>query len=234
MLGPHMAGLHLGLNLPQTPRRTPGGLLMAEPSRIWTPDDIAWSPTSFASGHNERDEILGPMSGKYCADLRQVVRRKTRTVTAGPVSFGSDHPIVRQTMGTAAVVKRPWSLSPRARLVARGGSTRWQWGEPEALSAQPQGASCRPPPTAGPPTPPLCEQPLSMRQGERRAMRPPRQELLLSKSPHTVALASPPDLPPGPGTTSTKDVRGTVEQVMRCADEGFDLVRITVVGAPPE
>merc|ERR1719424_1772316 len=32
------------------------------------------------------------------------------------------------------------------------------------------------------------------------------------------------------GTTSTKDVRGTVEQVMRCADEGFDLVRITVVG----
>lgn len=32
------------------------------------------------------------------------------------------------------------------------------------------------------------------------------------------------------GTTSTRDVRGTIEQVMRCADVGFDLVRITVVG----
>ena len=95
MLGPHVAGLHLGLNVPYV--TTPKGLLiskpaMAEPSRIWTPDDIAWSPTSFASGHNERDEALGPLSGKYCADLRQVVRRKTRTVTAGPVKFGSDHP----------------------------------------------------------------------------------------------------------------------------------------------
>merc|ERR1719171_2353758 len=70
------------------------------------------------------------MTGKYCEDLSKVVRRKTRTVTAGPVKFGSQHPIVRQTMGT----------------------------------------------------------------------------------------------------TSTRDVRGTVEQVMRCADVGFDMVRITVVG----
>merc|ERR1719171_2058860 len=70
------------------------------------------------------------MTGKYCEDLSKVVRRKTRTVTAGPVKFGSEHPIVRQTMGT----------------------------------------------------------------------------------------------------TSTRDVRGTIEQVMRCADVGFDMVRITVVG----
>ena len=131
MLGPHAAGLHLGLNLPYV--TTPKGLLiskpaMAEPSRIWTPDDIAWSPTSFASGHNERDEVLGPMSGKYCADLRQVVRRKTRTVTAGPVKFGSDHPIVRQTMGAASTVKRsPGHFARRAP----GGSGRLvapKWG----------------------------------------------------------------------------------------------------------
>ena len=126
MLGPHVAGLHLGLNLPYV--TTPKGLLiskpaMAEPARNWTPDDIAWSPTSFASGHNERDEVLGPMSGKYCADLRQVVRRKTRTVTAGPVKFGSDHPIVRQTMGAASTVKRSPGTLPVARLAARGGST---------------------------------------------------------------------------------------------------------------
>ena len=113
MLGVHMVGLHLGLNVPYVkPHRTPGGLLMSGPSKIWTPDDIAWSPTSFASGHNERDEILGPLSGKYCADLRQVVRRKTRTVTAGPVSFGSEHPIVRQTMGTLSTVKHPSSAVP--------------------------------------------------------------------------------------------------------------------------
>ena len=131
MLGPHVAGLHLGLNLPYV--TTPKGLLiskpaMAEPARIWTPDDIAWSPTSFASGHNERDEVLGPMSGKYCADLRQVVRRKTRTVTAGPVKFGSDHPIVRQTMGAASTVKRsPWALCP-SRAWRLGAARRSQWG----------------------------------------------------------------------------------------------------------
>jgi (E)-4-hydroxy-3-methylbut-2-enyl-diphosphate synthase len=59
-----------------------------------------------------------------------VTRRKTRTVNCGPVKFGSDHPIVRQTMATA----------------------------------------------------------------------------------------------------NTADVQATVEEVMRCADKGFDLVRITVQG----
>jgi len=59
-----------------------------------------------------------------------VTRRKTRTVRCGPINFGSEHPIVRQTMAT----------------------------------------------------------------------------------------------------TDTADVDATIEQVMRCADEGFDLVRITVQG----
>jgi (E)-4-hydroxy-3-methylbut-2-enyl-diphosphate synthase len=62
--------------------------------------------------------------------LYTVTRRKTRTVECGPVKFGSEHPIVRQTMAT----------------------------------------------------------------------------------------------------TNTADVDATVEQVMRCADKGFDLVRITVQG----
>jgi 4-hydroxy-3-methylbut-2-en-1-yl diphosphate synthase IspG/GcpE len=31
-------------------------------------------------------------------------------------------------------------------------------------------------------------------------------------------------------TTLTSDVEGTIEQVIACADEGFDLVRVTVVG----
>ena len=102
--------------------------MMADAPKIWTPDDILWTPSTFAG--TERDDLFGSLTGKYCEDLTQVVRRKTRTVTAGPVKFGSEHPIVRQTMGT----------------------------------------------------------------------------------------------------TSTKDVKGTIEQIMRCADEGFDLVRITVVG----
>ena len=96
-------------------------------TRIWTPDDITWTPSEKTGA---RDEAFGPLTGKYCEDLNEVFRRKTRTVTAGPVKFGSEHPIVRQTMGT----------------------------------------------------------------------------------------------------TSTKDVKGTVDQIMRCADVGFDLVRITVVG----
>jgi len=73
--------------------------------------------------------VFGSLN-KYCEDLHTVTRRKTRTVHCGPVKFGSEHPIVRQTMGT----------------------------------------------------------------------------------------------------TDTGDVQGTIEQVMRCADEGFDLVRITVQG----
>mmetsp|Transcript_12578 Transcript_12578/g.25128 ORF Transcript_12578/g.25128 Transcript_12578/m.25128 type:complete len:768 (-) Transcript_12578:77-2380(-) len=91
-----------------------------------TAEEILWTP-SWKSG--ERDTINGELD-EYCADLSKVVRRKTRTVTCGPIKFGSDHPIVRQTMGT----------------------------------------------------------------------------------------------------TDTSDVEGTIEQVMRCADKGFDLVRITVQG----
>mmetsp|Transcript_19757 Transcript_19757/g.46004 ORF Transcript_19757/g.46004 Transcript_19757/m.46004 type:complete len:802 (+) Transcript_19757:3-2408(+) len=88
--------------------------------------DVLWTP-SWKSG--ERDEVYGEL-GKYCEDLSFVTRRKTRTVTCGPINFGSEHPIVRQTMAT----------------------------------------------------------------------------------------------------TNTADVDATIEQVMRCADEGFDLVRITVQG----
>ena len=61
--------------------------------------DIAWTP-SIKSG--ARDEIYGPIK-QYCEDLSKVVRRKTRTVTCGPIKFGSEHPIVRQTMGTTEI-----------------------------------------------------------------------------------------------------------------------------------
>ena len=87
---------------------------------------LLWTP-SFKSG--ARDSAFGPV-GAYCPSLDVVTRRKTRTVTAGPVKFGSEHPIVRQTMAT----------------------------------------------------------------------------------------------------TNTADVDATVDQVMRCSDEGFDLVRVTVQG----
>lgn len=91
-----------------------------------TAADIIWTP-SIKSG--ERDEIHGDLS-KYCDDLYTVSRRKTRTVECGPIKFGSEHPVVRQTMAT----------------------------------------------------------------------------------------------------TNTADVDATIDQVIRCADKGFDLVRITVQG----
>jgi (E)-4-hydroxy-3-methylbut-2-enyl-diphosphate synthase len=94
--------------------------------QVSTVQDVLWTP-SINSG--EREKIYGPIE-KYCEDLYSVVRRKTRTVTCGPIKFGSDHPIVRQTMAT----------------------------------------------------------------------------------------------------TNTADVDATIEQVIRCADKGFDLVRITVQG----
>jgi len=89
-------------------------------------EDILWTPT-VKSG--ERDAQFGPID-KYCEDLYTVCRRKTRTVECGPIKFGSEHPIVRQTMAT----------------------------------------------------------------------------------------------------TNTGDVEATVDQIMRCADKGFDLIRITVQG----
>jgi (E)-4-hydroxy-3-methylbut-2-enyl-diphosphate synthase len=91
-----------------------------------TVQDVLWTP-AIKSG--KRDEIYGPIQ-KYCEDLYEVTRRKTRTVNCGPIKFGSDHPIVRQTMAT----------------------------------------------------------------------------------------------------TNTADVEATMDQVMRCADKGFDLVRVTVQG----
>lgn len=41
---------------------------------------------------------MSSLGDKYCADLYRTTRRKTRTVTAGPVSIGSEHPIALQTM----------------------------------------------------------------------------------------------------------------------------------------
>lgn len=58
--------------------------------------DIRWTP-SIKTG--ARDAEFGPLT-TYAPSLRSVVRRKTRTVTAGNVQFGSDHRIVRQTMAT--------------------------------------------------------------------------------------------------------------------------------------
>mmetsp|Transcript_26004 Transcript_26004/g.34110 ORF Transcript_26004/g.34110 Transcript_26004/m.34110 type:complete len:732 (+) Transcript_26004:127-2322(+) len=75
------------------------------------------------------ESARGPVTG-YCDDVTRTTRRKTRTVTAGNVKIGSEHPITLQTMTT----------------------------------------------------------------------------------------------------TDTRDVLGTVDQVMRCADAGADLVRITVQG----
>jgi len=109
---------------PKTQNSALGALRMADYPTDHS--EVLWTP-SIKSG--ARDEIMGSITD-YCADLKSVVRRKTRTVECGPINFGSEHPIVRQTMAT----------------------------------------------------------------------------------------------------TNTADVDATIDQVMRCADKGFDLVRITVQG----
>ena len=79
-------------------------------------DDILWTP-SIKTG--ERDELLGPLT-KYCEDLYTVTRRKTRTVTCGPISFGSDHPIVRQTMATTDTANVEASIDQIMRCADKG------------------------------------------------------------------------------------------------------------------
>jgi len=114
---------------PAVPRRAPlraSAPFMSE----GPPADMVWTPSARGEdGQTPRDKAFGPLS-QYCEDLYEVKRRKTRTVTAGPVKFGSEHNVVRQTMAT----------------------------------------------------------------------------------------------------TLTSDVEGSIDQIIKCADEGFDLVRVTVVG----
>jgi (E)-4-hydroxy-3-methylbut-2-enyl-diphosphate synthase len=81
-----------------------------------TASDILWTP-SIKTG--ERDELLGPMT-KYCEDLYQVTRRKTRTVECGPIKFGSDHPIVRQTMATTDTANVEASIDQIMRCADKG------------------------------------------------------------------------------------------------------------------
>lgn len=81
-----------------------------------TAEDILWTP-SIKTG--ERDELLGPIS-KYCEDVYSVSRRKTRTVSCGPIKFGSDHPIVRQTMATTDTANVEASIDQIMRCADKG------------------------------------------------------------------------------------------------------------------
>jgi (E)-4-hydroxy-3-methylbut-2-enyl-diphosphate synthase len=66
-----------------------------------------------------RDIESGPL-GQYCEDLYSASRRKTRTVTCGPIKFGSDHPIVRQTMATTDTANVDASIEQIIRCADRG------------------------------------------------------------------------------------------------------------------
>ncbi len=78
--------------------------------------DILWTP-SWKTG--ERDTTVGPL-GKYCENLYEVSRRKTRTVNCGPIKFGSDHPIVRQTMATTDTANVAASIEQIMRCADKG------------------------------------------------------------------------------------------------------------------
>jgi len=79
-------------------------------------DDIIWTP-SWKTG--ERDETNGQL-GRYCEDLYTVKRRPTRTVTCGPIKFGSEHPIVRQTMATTDTANVDASIEQIIRCADKG------------------------------------------------------------------------------------------------------------------
>eukprot|EP00565_Helicotheca_tamesis_P002755 CAMPEP_0185731712 /NCGR_PEP_ID=MMETSP1171-20130828/13786_1 /TAXON_ID=374046 /ORGANISM="Helicotheca tamensis, Strain CCMP826" /LENGTH=755 /DNA_ID=CAMNT_0028401027 /DNA_START=61 /DNA_END=2328 /DNA_ORIENTATION=+ len=79
-------------------------------------EDVLWTP-SIKSG--DRDAQLGPITN-YCEDLHKVVRRKTRTVECGPIKFGSEHPIVRQTMATTDTANVDASIEQIMRCADKG------------------------------------------------------------------------------------------------------------------
>lgn len=84
---------------------------------------ISWTPSSRGEpGLSPRDLAFGSLGevAKYCEDLNVVTRRKTRTVTAGPVKFGSDHPLVRQTMATTLTSDVPASVDQIMRCADEG------------------------------------------------------------------------------------------------------------------
>lgn len=94
--------------------RSPLG--MSEIAYPSTAEDILWTP-SWKTG--ERDKTNGPV-GRYCEDLDKVTRRPTRTVTCGPIKFGSDHPIVRQTMATTDTADVDASIAQIMRCADKG------------------------------------------------------------------------------------------------------------------
>ena len=95
-LSPLVTLCSLGLSLPSRPSSTyqRGGSPAAS---------ILWTPSSRGEpGQSPRDLEFGPLGQipKYCESLSVVSRRPTRTVRAGKVLIGSEHPLVRQTMAT--------------------------------------------------------------------------------------------------------------------------------------
>lgn len=96
-------------------RATPR-LDMSEVAYPETASDILWTP-SWKTG--AREEQYGPL-GKYCEDLYSVSRRPTRTVTCGPIKFGSEHPIVRQTMATTDTSNVDASIEQIMRCADKG------------------------------------------------------------------------------------------------------------------
>ena len=79
-------------------------------------NDVLWTP-SWKSG--AREDEYGCID-QYCEDLYRVSRRKTRTVQCGPINFGSDHPIVRQTMATSATGDVKGSMEEIMRCADKG------------------------------------------------------------------------------------------------------------------
>jgi len=94
----------------------PSTLVSSSPPGSSSHESVLWTP-SIKSG--ARDLEFGPLSS-YCASTSQVVRRKSRTVTAGAVKFGSEHRIVRQTMATTDTADVAASVDQIIRCADKG------------------------------------------------------------------------------------------------------------------
>eukprot|EP00873_Tetraselmis_striata_P013600 jgi/Tetstr1/433864/TSEL_023046.t2 len=135
--------------------------------------------------------------------------------------------ILGQTVDQEAASKPPSDLPSEAQLEAQGPSAEREpqaagdcWSAPRPRRAAPCASRRWPLTPVSSCLPKYCE---SVTQTRRRPTRTVHIGKVLVGSEHPIAKQT-------MTTTDTRDIRGTVDQVIKCADAGADIVRITVQG----
>jgi hypothetical protein len=94
-------------------------LLLPDPQTLIPLCKYSWEVyTTFTRGTTDPNTLTPYSVCRYCEDVYTTKRRPTRTVYAGDVKIGSEHPIALQTMTTSMTtdVEVPLALNPKSTL----------------------------------------------------------------------------------------------------------------------